>query len=383
MAGNWAGALEALGAGLQGKGNEYMLVQEERKKRLDELDEERLKAMAMDFNSSLSDLKAGNTGAAWERLLNRHEQIIQLGGDPTHTENLIGMLKSGDVNGAVSKLEQARAAAIQDGLIEGDKRIGSKGGQVFYEGPNGPYAKAIQGFEEAPTEKQKVDLETSKVQLAAAKLSVEQVRAEIAKINREAQGLPPDEREIIKTERKETLKNNVNRITELSEGAKSREAAIKRAEKFRNALKTGEASSGASREILGLIPGAFTDQAKFDEEFNAFAEVAARQKLKAAGETRPTDADVEGMKRAMFGIGRDETVNVELLDQFISEQRALDEEFSSLVQAKEQGALSEFSYTPDVVGPKQNNGPSMQDIEFTAKKYGMTVDQVKQKLGLQ
>lgn len=380
---DWANALVRFSEGYQGTAGQNDLLRQEAAAKKEELSQERLKAMAMDFNSSLSDLKAGNTGAAWERLLNRHEQIIKLGGDPTHTENLMKMIQGGDIEGATSKLEQARAAAVQDGLIEGDKRIGSKGGQVFYEGPNGPYAKAIQGFEEAPTERQKVDLETSKVQLEAARLSVEQVRAEIAKINREAQGLPPDEREIIKTERKETLKNNVNRITELSEGAKSREAAIKRAEKFRNALKTGEASSGASRQILGLIPGAFTDQAKFDEEFNAFAEVAARQKLKAAGEIRPTDADVEGMKRAMFGIGRDETVNVELLDQFINEQKALDEEFSSLVQAKEQGALSEFSYTPDVSGPKQNNGPSMQDIEFTAKKYGMTVDQVKQKLGLQ
>ena len=60
--------------------------------------------------------------------------------------------------------------------------------------------------------------------------------------------------------------------------------------------------------------------------FNAFSEVAARQQLKASGETRPTDADVQGMKQAMFGIGRDEKVNVQLLEDFIADQIKQNEE---------------------------------------------------------
>jgi len=90
----------------------------------------------------------------------------------------------------------------------------------------------------------------------------------------------------------------------------------------------------------------FTSQGQFDEEFNAFAEVAARQQLKASGETRPTDADVQGMKQAMFGIGRDKDVNIQLLSDFISDQNAQNNELDQLIEASRGGALSEFTFTP-------------------------------------
>lgn len=141
----------------------------------------------------------------------------------------------------------------------------------------------------------------------------------------------------------DTNKLNIKRIGELSQGAKGREEAIKKAKTFKRALSTGEATSGTTRTAASFIPGVFSDQGAFDQKFNAFAEVAARQQLKAAGEIRPTDADVEGMKRAMFGIGRDESVNVQLLDEFIIDQQNLDEELEDLREAKSQGRLSIFT----------------------------------------
>ena len=90
----------------------------------------------------------------------------------------------------------------------------------------------------------------------------------------------------------------------------------------------------------------FTSQGQFDEEFNAFAEVAARQQLKAAGETRPTDADVQGMKQAMFGIGRDEKVNIQLLGDFIKDQNAQNSELDQLIDAGKSGKLNSFTFTP-------------------------------------
>ena len=95
--------------------------------------------------------------------------------------------------------------------------------------------------------------------------------------------------------------------------------------------------SGAGRKAATFIPGVFTSQGQFDEEFNAFSEVAARQQLKASGETRPTDADVQGMKQAMLGIGRDEDVNVPLLGHFIEAQIRQDEELDQLVMAGPDG----------------------------------------------
>jgi hypothetical protein len=37
---------------------------------------------------------------------------------------------------------------------------------------------------------------------------------------------------------------------------------------------------------------------------------------------------------------------------------------------------------PQAAGGQTQGAPSQADLEFTAKKYGMTVDQVKQRLGI-
>ena len=142
--------------------------------------------------------------------------------------------------------------------------------------------------------------------------------------------------------RKQTQKQNSQRLSELTRSEKSRASTTKKAARFLKAFKSS-AQSGASRSALSFLPGVFTDQAQFDEQFNAFAEVAARAKLKEAGETRPTDADVEGMKRAIFGVGRDEATNIILLEEFISDQSNSDIELDELRDAKKMGALDTFT----------------------------------------
>jgi hypothetical protein len=143
----------------------------------------------------------------------------------------------------------------------------------------------------------------------------------------------------------EIQRQNIKRLGALSGTSTGRNAAVKKASKFKLALETGEAFSGAGRRAARFIPGVFTSQGEFDEEFNAFAEVAARQQLKAAGETRPTDADVKGMKEAMFGLGRDEDVNVQLLGDFIKDQLAQTQELDQLIEASTGGNLSSFTFT--------------------------------------
>lgn len=62
------------------------------------------------------------------------------------------------------------------------------------------------------------------------------------------------------------------------------------------------------------------------ESLDALAEMAARARLKANGETRPTDADVLGMKRALFGSGRTDEFTVESLDRLLREIEAQEQE---------------------------------------------------------
>lgn len=151
-------------------------------------------------------------------------------------------------------------------------------------------------------------------------------------------------------ERKLTQTANIKRITELGQASKSREASRKKARTFLRAFKSGTAESGATRTGLSFVPGVFTSQAQFDEKFNAFAEVAARQTLKASGELRPTDADVKGMKEALFGVGRDEVTNIELLEEFINDLDNQDDELEDLRGAKASGNLSTFTGAPPVQG---------------------------------
>ena len=143
-------------------------------------------------------------------------------------------------------------------------------------------------------------------------------------------------------EQKLTQSLNIKRIKELTASEKPRQATIKKAKRFLKAFNSGT-ESGATRAAWSLLPGVFTDQAGFDEQLNAFSEVAARQQLKAAGEIRPTDADVEGMKRAMFGVGRDEATNIQLLEDYISDQEDVDMELDELRDAKESGILKTFT----------------------------------------
>lgn len=142
-------------------------------------------------------------------------------------------------------------------------------------------------------------------------------------------------------EQKQTLTANVSRLKVLKEGEKASQATIRKAKRFKKAFTSGK-ESGATRSAWSIVPGVFTDQAGFDEQFNAFAEVAARQTLKASGETKPTDNDVEGMKRAMFGVGRDEATNIKLLEDYISSQEDVLDELDDLREAKKAGTLKTF-----------------------------------------
>ena len=164
---------------------------------------------------------------------------------------------------------------------------------------------------------------------------------------------------LLNDQQKGIQRSNIQRLSTLSNTSSGRESAIKKATKFKQALSSGEALSGAGRKAATYVPGVFTSQGQFDEEFNAFSEVAARQQLKASGETRPTDADVQGMKQAMFGIGRDEKVNVQLLEDFIADQIKQNEELDQLILAGHSGDLSNFTYLP---GASKDSGGDVSDL---------------------
>lgn len=122
----------------------------------------------------------------------------------------------------------------------------------------------------------------------------------------------------------ESKKLEARDIALLDSTETARQYNIKKAQAFLDGFESGDRKSGVGRKVANYLPiGVWTEQGEFDELLDSFAEVAAREKLKASGEIRPTDADVKGMKNAMFGVGRDEQTNIQLLKEFIAEQQAL------------------------------------------------------------
>jgi len=150
------------------------------------------------------------------------------------------------------------------------------------------------------------------------------------------------------------IKSDVDRVSVLRDSQAGRKAVINNAKAFLSVLspdpKGGKvvgpkgsqleglefgsdgADSGTGRMLLNYMPGSITDQSKFDEMFDAFAEDAARASLSARGETKTTDADVKGAKDALFGIGKDEKANREILKTFIQQQEQAEAEYQQLLQ---------------------------------------------------
>lgn len=312
-----------------------------------QLDDQRKKALFTDAREVNTRLGAGDVNGALGVLSERVGIIEQLGGDTTDTREIANLLATGNIQGAQELLTLTEKVGVQQGFLKDLTSGGPVSVQSAKILDDGTVIEVLKrgGRRVISTTG---ELLTGKDAADAVKVSRDQAfnrKKEIARlgqlIRREEakEGLLTDQQTAIQ-------RGNIQRLGELSKTSTSRLASIKKATKFKLALDKGEVQSGAGRIGASFIPGVFTKQAQFDEEFNAFAEIAARQALKASGETRPTDPDVEGMKRAMFGIGRDEQVNVILLNDFINAQKNDIGELDQLIEASKTGNLGEFTFNP-------------------------------------
>lgn len=379
---------ERFGHTLAGNGMAFDLARAKEEELKREAEEKRRKAFLEDSAVALMHLKRGRPERAKELMANRQQILGQIGGDPRHTNEIIRMLDSGDYGALQNELQTIVDVGVARGMIQPlerpDEFLETKDGMAYYRGADGVYAKAIDGYSAPePSQKDALDMAYKQEQIAKMREEREGMAAERARLAKNSQGMSDDEREIYRAEQKEAVKKNTDRIAELSKGVDTRDASVRKARRFLRAIESGERDSGFTRTAAGFIPGVWTKQGQFDEEFDSFAEVAAREKLKAVGEIRPTDADVEGMKRAMFSPGRDEQTNITLLTEFINEMESLDDELESLVLARREGRLGEFAYTSPAINYKLADGRtvSREDLEYTAEKNGISIDEVIKQSG--
>ena len=310
------------------------------------IDDDRVKALANDTRQGVRLLESGNTQGLLELLNNREADILRLGGNPDDVIEIKNQLLSGDIKGTLNTLRFAEQTFVDEGVLKskfgGDVKVQSA--KILDDGTIIEVLKS--GGRQVISASG--EILTGDAARDAVKVSRDQAFNRKKELARLGQLIRREEAKegLLTDQQKGIQRGNIQRLGELSKTSTSRLASIKKATKFKLALDKGEVQSGAGRIGASFIPGVFTKQAQFDEEFNAFAEIAARQALKASGETRPTDPDVEGMKRAMFGIGRDEQVNIILLTDFINAQKNDIGELDQLIEASKTGNLGGFTFNP-------------------------------------
>ena len=333
------------------------------------LEDPRKKAFFQDARTGRKLLESGDNEGFLNLITKRLDAVEKLGGDPSDVMSIMKSYGAGDIDGVISQLSQVEQMGMEQTDSKGNPFLTSPYGGVSVQSSkilgDGTVIEVLKGGRRqvvSPSGKILTG-EDAKKAIAASGDQAHNRRKEIARlgqtIRREEakEGLMTDQQRGIQ-------KNNILRMTGLSADASTRSEAIKKATKFKLAFEKGEVNSGAGRSAASFIPGVFTSQAKFDEEFDSFVEFAARQKLKASGELRPTAEDVEGAKGAFFGISRDEDTNIQLLSDFLIGLKNEDSEFDQLIDATKNNALGEFTFTPS-----SGLGGTMSDADLV-NKYG-------------
>lgn len=310
------------------------------------LSKERKKAWYEDMVTAKAILSTGDVEGTKRFLTDERGAMLKefKATDTFSNDYFINNLDAGNIDAVMNALDQGINAGAQMGLIGETKR---KGGSVQSSKilDDGTVIEVLKGGGRRVTNPsgQLVTGDEARETVKSSNKKIQDRKIELKNLERTIKsGLAKEG--VVNDREKAQQRGNITRLGLLSTTSSGRSSAVKKAIKFKSALEKGEAFSGATRKAASFIPGVFTSQAQFDEEFNAFSEVAARQQLKASGETRPTDSDVKGMKEAMFGIGRDEGVNIQLLNDFIVDQHSQNEELDQLIEASKSGDLSGFTF---------------------------------------
>ena len=310
--------LSAFGAGVQGRGQEF----------LQGLNQDRQQAMLKDAQRVQQDLAAGNVAGARKLLKRRVELISKLGGDPSDTAGLLSQIDSGDVEGALGEASTLVSFAQQQGFLPKPEKAPKPerkivGGQIVDVGTG--VATDIQGF--------KPDVKASKENRTSSARDFDQFKQLEAKANKT--GDPADveaaeqfgrqsrflrlseedaaDLKVSSVERKEIAKASTKRKQGfIDTGITSADstATIRRSLDLINQVKTGGFSNVSlkAKQLLG-IEGA-------DE-----LELTTNMGINVLSQLRPvfgaafTEREGESLKKISAGFGRSVAGNKRLMEQ--------------------------------------------------------------------
>lgn len=147
------GSLQGMGAWFAGQGPQYQIAENDRLETLEKLDEKRQKAMMMDMRGMRMMLEQQDFGGAQSLAQSRLEAINQLGGDPSHTAEVLRLMQEGNYEEAYSRLKRAEDIAVGGGILDpiAGPEVKIQGGQAFRTDPitGKVTAEAIEGFDPA------------------------------------------------------------------------------------------------------------------------------------------------------------------------------------------------------------------------------------------
>ena len=144
------GSLQGMGAWFAGQGPQYQIAENDRLETLEKLDEKRQKAMMMDMRGMRMMLEQQDFGGAQSLAQSRLEAINQLGGDPSHTAEVLRLMQEGNYEEAYSRLKRAEDIAVGGGILDpiAGPEVKIQGGQAFRTDPitGKVTAEAIEGY---------------------------------------------------------------------------------------------------------------------------------------------------------------------------------------------------------------------------------------------
>lgn len=310
------------------------------------LSKERKQAFYEDMVTAQSMLGSGDVAGTLKFLKeDRGEAIKSFGGDSFTNDNIITDIENMQPEKALDSLNKIIAAGEKMKYLSETKSDSNKvqSSKIL---DDGTIIQVMSGGgrQVLGSDGQLLKGDSARKAVAASNRATQERKIELKKLDQTIKQELKDSG-LLDAQQTAIQANNIKRIGALSNEASTRASQIKKATKFKLALESGEAKSGATRSAASFIPGSFTSQAEFDAEFNSFVEFAARSALKASGELRPTAEDVEGAKSAFFGIGRDEATNIQLLSDFIGTLKDETAELDQLIEASKSGNLSSFTFT--------------------------------------
>lgn len=147
--GRFAAALGGFGAGVQGKGPEYLAgLQEQRA----EEEKKRLAAMVKDAKTAYDFINRGDVNNAMSLIQDRVQMINKLGGDPSDTARIGSMLESGRIAEAQNELRGFLRPFMPTEAIKASE-LTESGQRVTFDPLTGrATAEDVAGFQAAPEE---------------------------------------------------------------------------------------------------------------------------------------------------------------------------------------------------------------------------------------